>query len=513
MRPLSGLDAAFIYLESSRAPMHIGGLYVLDAADAPRSFGYDAFRRHIESRIPLSRVFRERLIETPLSVTHPYWINDPEFELDFHLPHMAVPRPGGLRELKELAAKIFGRPLNRSRPLWEITFVDGLDEVPGVSPGSFAVVTKIHHAAVDGGSGAELMGALLDTTEKPRKIDVKDTWEPESLPGLGKMIGGAYGRLLPKSLELGKLVAEVGGGLGRLYGMKRTVPLKSPPRLMSAPRTLFNAKVSPHRTFWGVNIDFERFRNVKAALPEVTVNDVVLSICAGGLRKYLLSRDALPADPLVAMAPVSVRRKEQKGQMGNQVSAMLVDLDTNQEDALRRLLRIHANTLGSKTYSKALPANRIAEFIPSETAALAARLYSMTRLGDRHRPFFNLVITNVPGPPVPLYMAGARIDHTFSTAPILDGLGLIIVIFSYAGRLSITLTSCREIVPDPEQLADYIAESMDELEEDIYQMMHPEGETEDEAEALPPSEVAVKLDTAMDELEQVLIRLRSGGAS
>ena len=196
---------------------------------------------------------------------------------------------------------------------------------------------------------------------------------------------------------------------------------------------------------------------------------MVLAVCAGGLRNYLLGKKVLPRQPLVAMAPISVRTEEDKKGNGNQVTAMLVSLATDLDDPVDRLLNIKANTQRSKIHASALPANQITEFLPSETLAAAARVYTRTRLGGRHRPFFNVTITNVPGPPIPLYVAGARIHSVFGMAPILDGLGLILVIFSYHGRLSIGISSCQQMVPDPACMVDCISRSLDELENAVSQ--------------------------------------------
>lgn len=464
MRKLSALDASFIYLESDHSPMHIGGVYLMDAADAPAGFGYAAFREHIRQRLRCSRIFRERLIEAPLGLSHPCWINDPDFDLDRHLPHLQLPAPGGREQLMRTAAQIFGRTLDRGRPLWEMSFIDGLDGFEDLAPGSFAMISKVHHAAVDGGSGVELMAALLDASPEPREPPGTDDWAPEPVPGVARLVGSAYAGMGRKSVELGKLVGEVARGAARVYGSRRAERISPPPMLLSAPQTRLNRSVSSSRTFWGCEFEFDRFRRIRQQVPGVTVNDIVLTICAGALRAWLQHRAELPRDSLVAMAPVSVRAESQRRTMGNQVSAMLVALRTDVDDPLERLLQVHASAAGSKVYSSALPANRIAEFIPSETLAAAARLYTRMRLGGRHRPFFNLIITNVPGPPEPLYLAGARIAAQFGTAPILDGLGLIIVVLSYAGRLSISLTSCYRVVPDPEGLCALTGVALSELE-------------------------------------------------
>jgi diacylglycerol O-acyltransferase / wax synthase len=226
-----------------------------------------------------------------------------------------------------------------------------------------------------------------------------------------------------------------------------------------------NQPVSSSRTYAAVDFEFERIRKLRGAAQTATVNDVVLAVCAGGLRDYLLGRGALPERPLVAMAPISVRSPDQDGSAGNQVSAMLVNLATDIADPLERMQQICRSTQAAKIHSSAIPANRITEFIPSETLAAAARLYSLTRLGGRHKPFFNLTITNVPGPPMPLYLAGARIRQQFGMAPILDGLGLTIVVLSYAGRLSLGLTSCYSVIPDAGRLGLCLEQALQDLEE------------------------------------------------
>jgi len=464
MRTLSAQDASFIYLESDHAPMHIGGLYLIDSRDVPASFSYKKFCAHIKTRLVCSPIFRQRLVEVPLSLAHPYWINDPEFLLGRHLPRLGLPTPGGWQELMQLSAQVFGQTLARNQPLWELSFVEGLDQVPGLARGSFAVISRVHHAAVDGGSGVELMGALLDTSAKPRAVNLVDDWQPEKAPAAGKMVAEAYSRLGRKSIDLGKFVGEVAAGAVQAYAKRRAVFIEPPPRLFSAPASLLNQSVSSSRTYAAVDFGLERFRSLRQAVEGATVNDVVLAVCAGALREYLLERGALPEKPLVAMAPVSVRSDDQKGRAGNQVSAMLVNLASDNADALDRLRLICRSTRAAKIYSSAIPANKIAEFIPSETLAAAARLYSRTRLGGRHRPLFNLTITNVPGPPVPLYLAGARIKQQFGMAPIIDGLGLTIVVLSYAGRISLGLTSCYTVIPDPGQLGLCLEHSLQDLE-------------------------------------------------
>ena len=467
MEMLSALDATFIYLESEHSPMAIGGVYVIDANDAPDDFSYQSWYSLVRSRLKLSPVFRHRLVEVPLDLSFPYWIRDPGFDLDNHLPAIVLPEPGGMTELMKVASDNWGQMLDRDRPLWDITFVTGIDSIPGISEGSFALITRVHHAAVDGKASTEMMTALLDVTAEIRKVEGEDDWKPEKLPSTLNVIGHSWSKAGQKALDLAEFAGKAAVGAAQLQGDRWLRRIEPPPRILSAPTTPFNQAIDSPRTFWGKNFDFERIRAIRKAIPGVTINDVVLAVCAGGLRRYLLETDELPAKPLVAMAPISVRGEEEG--TGNQVSAMLVSLATDVDNALDRLVHIRANTQRSKVHAGALPANRLTEFVPSETLAAAARVYTRTRLGGYHRPFFNVTITNVPGPPVPLYVAGARIHSAFGMAPILDGLGLILVVLSYHGRISIGISSCEQIVPDPDYMAECMEGSLEELEHAISQ--------------------------------------------
>jgi WS/DGAT/MGAT family acyltransferase len=466
MEQLSALDAAFIYLESTRTPMHIGGVYLIDGKDAGAGFGYEALREHVESRLVLARTFRQRLVEVPLAMGHPYWIEDPDFDLNLHLLHVGVPRPGGKAELMRLAGEIFARPLSRARPLWEMVLVDGLDSYPGLGRGSYAIIARVHHAAVDGVSGAEIMGALVEPTPAASRELPEDRWQPERVPKGVELVAKSYGKIGSKSIDLAKTLGKTISGAGSLVSRTLEETLERPPLPMTAPRTLLNTRVGPHRTFGGVEIGLDRIKAIRQRVPGTTVNDVLLAVCAGALRDWLSNRDALPEEPLVAMVPMSVRSQDKKESMGNLVSAVLVELGTDRADPHERLVRILQSATGAKGYGRALPANELMEFVPSETAALASRLYLRMRGSERHRPFFNLVITNVPGPPVPIYLAGARVHGHLGTAPVFDGMGLILVIFSLAGRVSIGITACRDLMEEAAELEELLERSMAALEEE-----------------------------------------------
>lgn len=469
MDQLSGLDASFLYLETDTAPMHIASVSILDPKKPDGSvLTLDDLRQLMESRLHLTRTFRQRLVEVPLNLGRPYWIDDDEFDITAHVERTQLPEPGGMKELSALAAWEFAQPLDRSRPLWHILMVEGVNGLKRAAPGSIAIISRIHHAAIDGVSGSEIMSTLYDVTPEPREVA-----PPEELPA------GAI--TVPSKLDL---LRKTGGNLGKVrqeltQNVKSTAlgviksgtawgrhKIKPPPFPFSAPRTRLNGKITKERAWSAELLDLERIKTIKNKA-DVKLNDVVLTVCSGALRQYLLEKDELPEKPLIAMVPISVRADEEKGTMGNQVSAMLVALATDEADPKSRLARIHEETVKSKTYHQAIGARTLGGYsqtIPFGIGGLAARLYTRMNLADRHNPIFNLVITNVPGPPIPLYVGGARLLAMAGAAPIFDGMGLILPVFSYAGILSIGAMSCPEIMPDIRDFTRALRTSLDELE-------------------------------------------------
>lgn len=464
MQQLTGLDAEFLYLETPKSPMHIGGVY-LYAPPKEGEITFAWFRQYLESRLHISRTFRQRIVESPLNLGHPYWVEDPHFELNNHIFHVALPKPGGRKQLKELAARIFARPLDRSKPLWEFTFVEGLENIDDIPKGSFALITKVHHAAIDGGSGAEILAALLNPDSQPKPLKPAKPWLPERIPSSVELLAKNYFQTFGTPFKLARFVYDTAQNSLKVAREVMDKAVQAPPMPFTAPSTHFNTTVSPRRVFGGTEFELEKIKAIKNSTVGVTINDVVLAICAGGLRRYLLSIDKLPKKPMVAMAPVSVRSEDQKNAMGNEVSSMLVSLATHEPDPVHRLNLIHASARGSKTYAKALEANKIMNFVPSTLAALASRLYTRMKFSEIHTPFYNLVITNVPGPNVPLYMNGAQLITQFGTAPILDGLGILLVILSYNGRITISVTCTPDLLPDTDKFLEMLRESYQELYE------------------------------------------------
>lgn len=468
MHQLSGLDQGFLYLETPNSPMHIAGLCFYDPSTATAPFSFEAIRNGVEQRLHLARTFRQRLVEVPFSLDRAYWIEDPDFDLDYHLRHVAVPSPGDWRSLVTMCSRILSHPLDRARPLWEFYVIEGLDGIDWLPKGAFATLIKIHHAAIDGVSGNDILFALTDLTPEGRNIEPpRKRWVPERVPSTAQLLlrTAATGIAAPfKLLELvPRIASTVITSVARLPQYREDPP----PAPFQAPKTPLNVPISPQRVWDGTVLSLEAVKRVRKAVEGATVNDVILTICAGALRRWLLKRDALPEKSLIAFAPISVRNEDEKGALGNQVSGMLVSIATDVADPLARLAAVHENTKKSKSLTNAIGARNLTDysrFVPSATAALATRLYTRMKVADAHAPIFNCVITNVPGPQIPLYSLGAQMTAQIGFGPIFDGMGLLIAIFSYNGTISIGVNSCRRIMPDIADFVDYLGESLVELE-------------------------------------------------
>jgi diacylglycerol O-acyltransferase len=330
MQPLSGLDSSFLYLEDAHQPMHVGSVLVFEG-----SMDFESFRSTLAARVHLVPRLRQRLAMVPFGIGKPYWVEDPAFNLDMHLQHVALPGDGSWKELRQLAARIFSVPLDRSRPLWEMTFVEGLDNIPQVPPGSVATINKIHHAAIDGVSGADMMSVLLDTTKEPRQFSPPPPRVVRPVPNELQVLTHTARKIMGKPSELKRVAGEIADAV-RATSRIRKKGVEAPPTPMSAPPTPFNHTISGQRIWNTALLELDRVKGIKDIVG-CTLNDVVLGICAGALRRYLDERGALPRESLIAMVPISTRAKDEHGQMGNKVSAMLLSLATNVEDPVERL--------------------------------------------------------------------------------------------------------------------------------------------------------------------------------
>src|SRR4051794_14537925 len=476
MRQLTSLDAQFLALESARQTGHVGGLAILDPSPRPGGTLYASdLLELLEGRLPALPPFRWKLAEVPFGLDFPYWIEDPDFDLHFHVRELALPPPGSQDQLSEQVARIMARPLDRARPLWELYLIHGLEE------DCSAVLTKIHHAVIDGMSGAEIMGLLLDLTPEgrppPEPVKVPDVEDGE--PGQAEMLArGLLGvprypvrllRSLPSTIPNVDEVPAIFGGIpgagtvGRIAG--RVAGATRGRNTLQAPKTKFNGRISPHRRFAFGQLSLDEVKQVKNARG-ATVNDVVVSICAGAARRWLVKHDDLPDEPLVAQIPVSVRTDEQVGTYGNRIMLMSAPLFTDEPEPVKRLEETHEAMVDMKERRKALPASLLQnanELIPPAVFSRAAQLTFRLSTSRPGRPAWNLVISNVPGPQFPLYLAGARLVANYPVSVITDGMGLNITVMSYDGHLDFGIVADRDLMPDVDELMDWLREELDAL--------------------------------------------------
>jgi diacylglycerol O-acyltransferase len=466
MLQLSGQDASFVYLETPHTPMHIGSVGIYDPSTAPGGFvRFKDILNFIASRLGGARSFRQRLVRVPFDLDHPYWIEDPEFDIEFHVRHIALPRPGDWRQLCIQVARLHARPMDLSKPLWEFTIVEGLDNIEGLPPGCFALVSKVHHAAIDGMSGVEMSAAVHDLDASMTPPKGSDEWKPEHMPNVADLLARSYLNSLTQPMRIMQTIGRSLPGMAKLTAQvgKGDVSIRD---ARPAPKTRFNGKVSAHRVFDAVPLKLAEVRAIKEAVEGATVNDVILAIVGGGLRTYLKDKGELPKETMTAMAPISVRGEGEKAALGNLVSAMVVGLGTQIEDPLERLRFVHDAAVNSKAMTNAVGAKTLADYsqlIPSGLAGLGARLYTRIGAANAHAPVFNCVVTNVPGSRVPLYFCGAKMVAMYGTGPVFDGMGLINPIYSYGDTIAISFTSDREMMPDPEVYAAALRGSFEAL--------------------------------------------------
>ncbi len=464
MEQLSGLDASFLYLETPTLHMHVEMVAVFDPSTVPGGYSFAKMQAQIASRTHQAPVFRRLLVEVPLRLGHPVWVDDPAFDIEYHVRRTAVPEPGGRRELADMAGDIASRQLDRTKPLWEIWVVEGLAD------GRIAVIAKMHHSTVDGMSGAALLSVLFDLEPDPGP-DPGPPAEaaPSRIPSSAELISEALATRVFRPFELSRDILRTGRRLLDVRRVRNEPAHRAPQSRaalpLSAPRTSFNGTLTRRRqvAFAAIGLaDVKRLKNATGT----TVNDVVLAVCTGALRRFLIDGDELPDKPLVAVVPVSVQPDHGAPFGSNKVSALFVQLPAHVEDPMERLVAIREGTKGAKEEHNALGADMLvnwAEHATPNVFAAAARLYSRMHLADRHRPVANLIVSNVPGPDFPLYLAGAEMTAGFPLGPVMDGIGVNITIMSYRGVLYWGIISCPETMPKVWQLAADVPLALDEL--------------------------------------------------
>jgi diacylglycerol O-acyltransferase / wax synthase len=482
MQQLSGLDNAFLLMEVGGQLGHVASLSFFDASRLEERSFRDALEQTVAARLHLLPPYRRRLVEVPFDLDRPYWIEDPDFDLDFHIRHIAVPPPGDDQQLSELVARIHARPLDRSRPLWEIYVIEG------IANGRVALYSKIHHCTIDGVSGAEMTQVLLDRSPEGDPIpEPEREWRPDALPPSTEMFARGVTSLLlspgraartvyrtARSLwesneALGAVAHTIGldrlpvaGGWLRRRGPQVDAdPIPQTP----APRTPFNRSITPHRRFAFFSLPLADFKHVKNAFG-TTLNDAVMAVSGSALRRYLEDRGALPDEPLKAMVPVSVRAESEKRDYTNRVTQVVADLATELVDPVARLRRIHTAMKSAKRMQQATPATLLTDWTEIATPALlaqAARIAARTKVMDRLNPPFNVVISNVPGPREALYCGGAEMQTYYPVSAVAHGQGLNITVTSYRDHLDFGIIACRELVPDVWRFKELFGEALEEL--------------------------------------------------
>lgn len=444
MERMRGMDASFFYLETPDQHMHVVGTLILDPSTMPGGYSFEAIKQTFAERLHLLPPFRRRPVFIPFNLGHPVWVEDESFDIDQHMHRIGAPSPGSLEELAEVVGHIASTQLDRSRPLWDLWVVEGLED------GHVALVTKMHHSAIDGTSGADLMVHLFDLEAEPAPVPPppEGRWEGEPVPSDTALVAGALLQRLTQPAKMIKAVRNTAGSVVDVVNQLRGGSDAALP--LTGPRTKFSGALTPHRSVAFGRTSLDDFKAVKDAFG-VKVNDVVLAACTMALRQWLIDHDDLPDKPLVASVPVSVRTEQQKGETNNRVSAMFASLPVHLEDPVAQLRQIHERMNSAKELHDALGADMLqdwAEFFGPAIFTRAMRLYSSMRLADRHPPIHNLVISNVPGPPFPLYTSGARVVSTYPMGPVLFGAGLNLTVLSNMGNVDFGAIACTELVPD-----------------------------------------------------------------
>jgi diacylglycerol O-acyltransferase len=454
---LTGLDASFLHLEDAASHMHVAGVMIFEGSPPP----YEELLTAIERRLGLVPRYRQRLAFVPLSQGRPKWVDDPHLNLRYHVRSTALPAPGSEQQLKELAGRVFAQQLDRDKPLWEIWLVDGLEG------DRFAMLSKTHHALVDGISGVDIMSVLFDTSPEPAAPpDTGERWLPRPLPSRAQLLGEALVeratvpteivRSMRAVLRGPRLVAEgvrdaaVGVGAMAWAGLN------------PAPPSPYNKSIGPHRRFTWVRVNLADIKAIKNELGG-TVNDVVLATVAGALGKHLRRRGQnTDGVELKAMVPVSVRADVERGALGNRVAAIMAPLPVWCQDAVARLDIVREELKGLKSGGQAVGAQvltNLSGFAPATVMGQASRLMARQR-------FFNVVVTNVPGPQLPLYLAGKRMIDTFPMVPLAKNQALGIALLSYDGRINFGLVGDWDLMWDIDDFAEDVHESLAELADD-----------------------------------------------
>jgi len=467
---LNPQDAQFLYFQSKDNLTHLTTISIFDQSTVPGGnvVRFRDILEHVESRLHMSPLFKRRLVHVPLELDFPYWVDDENFDLEYHVRHVRLPEPGDWRQFCIQVARYHSRSLDMTKPLWEMYVVEGLDNIDWLPEGSYAIATKIHHAAVDGKAIMDFFGALADIDNKGTPaVPLNMTKLRRSpKPGLLEMGVRAAWHSVRSPISMTDAVMRA---MPNVYSMAQEALTSKKQAGHIVPETRFNDIVEPQKMFDARAFSLADLKAIRVLVEGATINDVVLAICSGGLRRYLEHHNELPEESLVAWVPINARSGSaaDPDSPGNDISSMTVPLFTDVEDCVERLAAIRAATKQSKEAKAGVSARLMTDLskhVPAATQVLAGRLVARAGMASR---MCNLFISNVPGPQVPLYMNGAKQVGAFGLAPLVNGMGLFIATPSYNGEITFNVTSTRAILPDIDFFVDCLQMSLDELKAGI----------------------------------------------
>lgn len=454
MQQLTEMDYCLLQMENNRTFQHIGVVMIYDQSDVGGGgVRFKQILKVFQRNLHTSPVFRRKLVKGAIGIDTPYWIEDADFDLEYHIRHIALPQPGDWRQLCILLARLHSNGIDLSRPPWEAYVIEGLAGVEGLPKSSFAILLKIHHSAVDGVGFTEIVKGLHTLTDDPEPPLVEDDWQGESAPTQREVWSRALRRNIGRP---GKILNIVRGIPQAVKANKDLPPVEEPGDKF---KVRFNGRISAHRVIEGVMLELDEVKELRRSVADVTVNDIIVTVVGGALRKYFQAHGELPETSLNAGVPINLREQDDTEFLGNEIGVMYVTLGTDIDDPVQRLHAVNASSKASKAQSEAMGRRSLLDFSEGVGPIL---FRAITSLGSRVPQ--HTVVSNIPGPQVPLYLAGARLHSLMALGPLVDGTGLFHGVVSGGGKISITAVACREMLPDPQFYRDCLQAAWDELQ-------------------------------------------------
>ena len=484
LKQLGDQDASYLYLETAETPQHVGGLNFIELPpDYPHDF-FEVYKAHIKSRLHLVPFLHSKLLELPFDLDRPFWLEDDHVDIDYHVRHETLPRPGTMKDLEDLVGRLHSSLLDRTRPLWEFHVIDGLES------GNIAIYTKIHHAAMDGASSQALVVTMYDPSPAPRAFPGPSGPAGQTSADFESVVQGVLAHFVRQEIRAAQFLPELmKTWTNLLLPNMETLRYERLPKTPSTPGTLFNVGITNQRLYAARTLCLSALKKLGKATG-TTVNDVVLAVCSGALRNYLVAKDALPAQPMTTMVPVSARNPGESD-AANHNAMFVCSLATDHADPYERLLAIHASALEQKKrldHVKSVLFPDLAVWGQGGLMRHLVELYGRAKLAQRLPLLANLTISNVPGPPVTLYLAGLRVQSLYPCSIPFHGSALNITVQSYGDRLDFGLIACRRTVPDLHELADGLDAAWNELQQSVLRHL---AEHAPELSSLQPSAATV----------------------